>query len=133
MIFVLRLTTWIVFVAIAVMTLGPVSLRPHTLFPPDFDRFAAYAVLGVLFALSYPRRPPWLMGAFLVAAAGAFEIGQLFVPHRDAHVNDFLFKAAGALIGLIVGRFAQPFVAARNGGSAKADENLSVHSCNTRR
>jgi len=106
MISALRLTSWVLFAAVVAMTVGPVSARPHTHFPPDLERFAAYAVLGVLFALSYRQRRLWIIGGLLVAAAGALELAQLFVPHRDAHLSDFLFKAAGAVIGVIVGRFA---------------------------
>jgi VanZ family protein len=106
MMFAFRLVTWVLFVAIVATTLGPVSLRPHTHFSPDLDRFAAYAVLGVFFALSYPLRRFWLLAAFLVAAAGALETAQLFVPGRDAHLSDFLFKAGGATIGLIAVRIA---------------------------
>jgi VanZ family protein len=105
MLFGFRLTAWVLFVAVVAMTVGPLSLRPQTNFSPNIERFAAYAVLGLLFALAYPRRQPWLLGLFLVATAGVLELGQLFVPHRDAHLSDFLFKAAGALVSLIVGRF----------------------------
>jgi hypothetical protein len=48
--FAFRLASWVLFVAIVAMTLGPVSLRPHTPFPPDLDRIAAYGVLGIFFA-----------------------------------------------------------------------------------
>jgi VanZ family protein len=84
-----------------VMTLGPIGLRPQTHFSPDFERFAAYMVLGAFFALSYPQRRLWLLGAFLVATAAVLEIGQSFVPGRDPHLSDFLFKACGAVIGLV--------------------------------
>src|ERR1700722_5444092 len=80
-----RLATWVLFAAIVAMTVGPVSLRPHTHFTPDLDRFAAYAALGLLFALSYRQRRLWMIGGFLIAVAAALEIAQLFVPHRDAH------------------------------------------------
>src|SRR6266699_122301 len=106
MMFAFRLVTWVLFVAIITMTLGPISLRPHTHFSPGLDRFAAYAVLGIFFAQSYPQRRFWLLETFLVAAAGALETAQLFVPDRDAHLSDFLFKAGGATIGLIAVRFA---------------------------
>jgi len=106
MMFAFRLVTWVLFVAIVAMTLGAVSLRPHIYFSPDLDRFAAYAVLGIFFEQSYPQRRFWLLGAFLVIAAGALETAQLFVPGRDAHLSDFLFKAFGATIGLIAGHAA---------------------------
>jgi VanZ family protein len=105
--FAFRVTAWVLFAGIAVMTLGPLSVRPQTHFPPDFERFASYGVLGILFALSYPRRRLWITGALLVVAAGTLEMGQSLVPHRDAHLIDFLFKAAGTIAGLVIGRFFQ--------------------------
>jgi VanZ family protein len=104
--FGVQLVSWALLAAIAVMTLGPIGLRPQTHFSPDFERFAAYVVLGMLFALSYPQRRLWLLGAFLVGVAAVLEIGQSFVPGRDPHMNDFLFKAGGAVIGLAALRVA---------------------------
>jgi len=98
--------SWALLTAIAVMTLGPIGLRPHMHFAPNFERFATYVVLGILFALSYPQRRLWLLRAFIVGAAGALEIGQSFVPGRDPHLTDFLFKASGAVIGLVTLRLA---------------------------
>lgn len=114
MMFTWRLASWALFVGIAAMTLGPVGLRPHTHFSPDFDRVAAYAVLGMLFALSYPQRRLLIIGGFIVAAAGALEMAQSFVPLRDAHLSDFLFKATGTVIGLIAGRFASRVIPIRH-------------------
>jgi VanZ family protein len=99
--FGLRLASWALLAAITVMTLGPISLRPQTHFSADFERFAAYVALGILFALSYPRHRIWLLGAFLVGVAATLEIGQSLVPSRDPHLSDFLFKTGGAVIGLV--------------------------------
>lgn len=101
-----QFVSWALFAAIAVMTLGPIGLRPQTHFSPDLERLAAYVVLGMSFALSYPRRRLWLLGVFLVAAAVVLEIGQWLVPSRDPHLSDFLFKAGGAVIGLVSLRVA---------------------------
>jgi VanZ family protein len=114
MMLIFRLAAWVLLTAVVAMTVGPLGLRPQTHFSPDIERLAAYAVLGLLFALAYPRRPLRLLGMFLVAAAGVLELAQLFVPHRDAHLNDFLFKAGGAVVGLIVGRFAYLIVPLRH-------------------
>ena len=98
--FGVRFVSWALLTAIAVMTLGPIGLRPQMHFAPNFERFATYVVLGILFALSYPQRRLWLLRAFIVGAAGALEIGQSFVSGRDPHLTDFLFKAGGAVIEL---------------------------------
>jgi VanZ family protein len=99
-----QLVSWVLLVSITVMTLGPISMRPQTHFGPDFERFAGYALLGGFYALAYPRWRLWILAAFLIAAAGALEALQLYVPGRDAHLSDFLFKTLGATIGLITGR-----------------------------
>lgn len=99
-----QLVSWILLASIAVMTLGPISMRPQTHFGPDFERFVAFALLGGFYALAYPRWRLWILAAFLIAVAGALEWGQLYVPGRDARLSDFLFKALGATIGLITGR-----------------------------
>jgi VanZ family protein len=104
--FGVRLVSWVLLTAITVMTLGPISMRPQTHFSPDFERFAAYLAVGTCFALSYQRRRLWLLGLFLVAMAGVLEIGQSFVPGRDPRLIDFLFKACGAVIGLMALRIA---------------------------
>jgi VanZ family protein len=104
--FGVQLVSWALLGAIAVMTLGPLGLRPQTHFSPDFERLAAYVVLGMSFALSYPQRRVWLLGLFLVAMAAILEIGQSFVPGRDPRLIDFLFKAGGAVIGLVALRIA---------------------------
>jgi hypothetical protein len=83
---------------------GPIGLRPQTHFSPDLERFAAYVVVGTLFRLSYPRHHLWLIGALLTATAGVLEIGQSFVPSRDPHLSDFLFKASGVAMGLVTSR-----------------------------
>jgi VanZ family protein len=99
-----RLVSLALFAVIALMTLGPVGGRPHTHLSPDFDRFAAYALLGSFYALAYPRWRLWILAVCLVAAAGALEWAQLYVPGRDAGLSDFVFKAVGAIIGLLAGR-----------------------------
>lgn len=101
-----QFVSWALLAAIAVMTLGPIGLRPQTHFSPDLERLAAYVVLGMSFALCYPQRRLWQLGAFLIATALVLETGQSLVPGRDPHLSDFLFKAGGAVIGLVSLRVA---------------------------
>ncbi len=72
---------WLLALAIAAMTLGPVRDRPQFGFP-QVERFAAFFVLASVFAVAYPRRLR-LVSAGLVIWAVVLEIGQAFVPHRD--------------------------------------------------
>ena len=102
----LRLASWVIFAAIVVMTLGPVSVRPHTPASANADRFVAYLVLGICFVLAYPGRI-YLVSIALIAAAGGLEWAQNFVPGRDGRLEDFLFKAAGVMVGLGAARLLQ--------------------------
>jgi hypothetical protein len=91
-------------------TLCPMPWRPRLSENPDLERFAAFAVLGFAAKLAFPRRHLWtILGLGLVAAG--LEIGQSFIPGRDAHLSDAVVKALGAaagvqfgLVGLIVQR-----------------------------
>jgi VanZ family protein len=80
-------------------TLGPLSLRPESGYP-QAERFAAYFVLGALWAVGYPRRRAWI-AAVVVAMSTALELGQFAVPGRDPGFPDVLAKALGGITGLV--------------------------------
>jgi VanZ family protein len=91
---------WGLAVAVVIVTLGPVALRPQ-LGHPQLERFAAYLALGVIFSLAYPRRPTWVAVGLVLGAVG-LEVGQHFVPHRDPGVPDAIAKALGAVVGVLL-------------------------------
>ncbi|GJD50678.1 hypothetical protein OPKNFCMD_3423 [Methylobacterium crusticola] len=68
------------------------------------EHLVAYMGTAALLALGFGRAPPWRLGAALVALAAILEIGQIWVPGRTSQVIDFVSSAAGALIGLALGR-----------------------------
>ena len=90
---------WSLALAIVVMTLGPVGLRPQ-FGHPSMERFAAYLALGAAFSVAYPRHRLWVALAVVCAAFG-LELGQLLVPGRDARVADAMAKAFGAVSGVL--------------------------------
>ena len=47
---------WLASGAVAFVTLGPVQDRPQ-IAPPHLEHFAAFLLLGLVFALAYPKRP----------------------------------------------------------------------------
>ncbi len=97
-----RVAAWILVAAIVAITLVPIGLRPVVTANPSFERAAAYALAGLLLTLGYPRRWPWiLLGAVLLA--GGLEAGQSLTGTRHGRFDDFLVKAAAALVGGIVG------------------------------
>jgi hypothetical protein len=96
---VIRLAAWALLVVVAIMTVGPISLRPETSFPVNFERTAAWICIGAMFSFAYPARAA-LTAAALVGAAGLLELAQIEALGRHGHVLDFLFKACGALLGV---------------------------------
>jgi hypothetical protein len=98
----LRISAWTCLFAIAVVTLGPLALRPESGLPPHVERFAAFAIAGTLFAAAYPRYI--LFAAVIVlGAAVLFELLQLLAPSRHGTVIDASVKLTGGLIGLCAG------------------------------
>jgi glycopeptide antibiotics resistance protein len=100
---------WICLVLITIATLVPIHLRPQltTTEPVSvvvLERFAAFALLGFLFALAHPRRPK-LVIAIVFGSAALLEFLQIFIPDRDARVLDVIEKTAGGAVGMIATRW----------------------------
>lgn len=99
---IFRALAWASIIAIAVITDGPIGLRPVTPLPPGVERFAALAVVGLLFALAYPARRLLVLGV-LAVAVGALELGQFLAAGRHAGLHDAGTKVLGAMAGLTAG------------------------------
>lgn len=84
------------------LTLGPVNLRAMSPIDPAFDRALAYAVVGFLLILSFPRHP-WQVVIGVVALIGLLEAGQGLRPDRHGRVPDVLEKTVGAGAGIVAG------------------------------
>lgn len=46
------LAAWLALIVIAIVTVGPIDLRPVSGAPPQFERAVAFLVVGYLFALA---------------------------------------------------------------------------------
>jgi hypothetical protein len=114
---VVRVIAWLSLLLIAVATLGPLSLRPTTGLPPQIERFAAFLVVGVLFAAAYPRRI-LLVGVVVLSSAVVLEILQLIEPFRHGRLLDACFKLAGGALGLAIGWLTARRLNGRGGLSA---------------
>ena len=106
-----QVLVWLTLAYVAVVTLSPIADRPVTPFGPDVERFGAFALIGLLLMVGYPRhRLAWFLG--LVAVAGLLEASQGLVAGRHGRLHDFAVKAAGAAAGAaaagIVLRIALP-------------------------
>ena len=107
---IIAAAAWLLLVFIAHATLTSIEARPelhsggfYKAFFTVLERFGAYAVLGLLFYLAYPRRVG-LVCLLVFGSAVFLEILQIFVPDRDARVMDALEKMAGGAAGMLAAR-----------------------------
>ncbi|WP_460451229.1 hypothetical protein [Alsobacter sp. SYSU BS001988] len=114
-----RIAAWLLVVAIALMTVCPIGLRPVTGLSVDLERFAAFGLVGLFFGLAYPRRRIAVLAAVVAAAAG-LEAMQYLAPSRHGRVHDFEIKAVagalGAVSAMLFGRVAREAALRRPAG-----------------
>ena len=84
---------------VVVLTLGPVGLRSMSPIDPAFDRALAYAVIGFLLIVAFPRHPFRVVAGVLLLIV-ALEAGQGFRPDRHGRVPDVIEKTVGAGLGI---------------------------------
>jgi hypothetical protein len=82
---------------IALLTLGPVSWRPHFI-GANVDRFIGFLVLGSFLALAQPKRF-LIVCASIIIGAVFLEYLQSFLRNRHGVLHDFEFKVIGGLLG----------------------------------
>ena len=95
---ILRLFAWLLAAAVTFATLGPASYRPHAPVTHDGEHALAFVLLGLAFALAYPRQRILAAGTSVVMI-GILELLQLSVPGRHARLEDFIVDALTALVG----------------------------------
>jgi hypothetical protein len=94
----LALFAWASLAAVAFVTLSPIGMRP-VLMPPGYEHFFAFAVIGLLFGLAYPRH--WLLiGVAVIGSAVGLELLQLITPGRHGRLLDLAQKIVGGTCGL---------------------------------
>nr|WP_246728995.1 VanZ family protein [Rhizobium leguminosarum] len=97
-----RPLAWLLLALILFVTVSPIGLRPETVTTVDTDRGGVYVLVGLAFALAYPKQ--WKMVAvLLIAGAVAIEYLQYLAPTRHPRLHDAGIKAAGAALGLLAG------------------------------
>ncbi|KAB1071648.1 VanZ family protein [Methylobacterium planeticum] len=93
-----RILGWSLLAALVFVTVCPIGLRPVSEAPVWLERFGAFALLGFLFALGYPKHR-WQVLVLTAGAAGGLELLQVLQPSRHGRVPDFLVKVAGGCFG----------------------------------
>lgn len=94
---------WSLWGFVVYATLSPLDARPTVASQTSFEHAAAYAALGLMFCLAYPRHA-WSVVTIVIASAALLELVQLLTPDRHARWLDALEKIAGGSIGLLTGR-----------------------------
>ncbi|NEJ70989.1 VanZ family protein [Rhizobium phaseoli] len=93
---------WLLLAFILFVTVSPIGLRPETVTTVDTDRAGAYVLVGLAFALAYPKQ--WkLVAVLLIAGSVAIEYLQYLSPTRHPRLHDAGVKAMGAALGLLAG------------------------------
>lgn len=96
------LAGWLTLAFIIFVTLSPIAERPAVT-SPHVEHFAAFALLGLAFALAYPSRI-LLVVALVIGAALGLEALQLLTPDRHGRAADAFVKALGGISGISVGQ-----------------------------
>lgn len=99
-----RWAAWILLIALAVITLGPIGVRPVSQAPVGIEHTLAFAALGLAFAMGYPRHLPTIL-ALVIAVVVLLEVGQTFDPSRHARLSDIIQKMIGGGMGVAFGAF----------------------------
>ncbi|MET0876052.1 MAG: VanZ family protein [Tardiphaga sp.] len=89
---------WIILAVIVFATLSPIGFRPH-LGSVSVERFGAFASVGLLFGLAYPKRF-WLVLTLVVGTAVLLEAMQRLTPDRHGEIPDALVKFFGGVFGV---------------------------------
>ena len=93
---------WLALAVIVFVTLSPIEARPSVA-SPHLEHFAAFALVGLAFALAYPSRI-LLVVVIVVGAALGLEALQLLTPDRHARATDALMKSLGGIGGICAGQ-----------------------------
>ncbi len=96
-----RIFAWLLAAAVTFATLGPPELRPHSNLGQDGEHTLAFILVGLAFAIAYPRHRP-LAASVSVIAIGILELLQLVAPGRHARLEDFAVDALAALVGFAI-------------------------------
>ena len=96
-----RIFAWLLAAAVTFATLGPPSYRPHADVGHDGEHALAFILVGLAFAIAYPRQRPSVAG-LLVILIGVLELLQLLAPGRHARLEDFFVDASAALAGFAI-------------------------------
>lgn len=103
---------WALLFFVTYATVSPIQARPSLPTSSSIEHVAAFACVGVLFCLAYPRRIA-LVCLIVLCSAFMLELVQLLMPGRHARIQDAIEKLAGGAMGIWAGRAVLCFEQAR--------------------
>jgi VanZ family protein len=99
----ITVAAWGLLAFIVYATISPIQDRPTLPTSTSFEHLAAFAVLGALFCLAYPRHIV-LVCLIVFCSAVMLEVMQLWTPDRHGRIQDAVEKMAGGFVGIVIGR-----------------------------
>jgi hypothetical protein len=98
----ITIAAWLFLAFIAYATISPIQDRPTLPTSSSFEHLAAFAVLGALFCLAYPRQIALVL-LIVLGSAVLLELMQLLTPGRHGRISDAVEKMAGGAAGIAAG------------------------------
>jgi hypothetical protein len=98
----IAVAAWALLALIAFATILPIQYRPTLPISSSFEHLAAFAVLGTLFYLAYPRRIAFVC-LIVLGSAVVLELLQQLTPDRHGRIPDAVEKIAGGAAGIVAG------------------------------
>ncbi len=83
-------------------TLCPIAVRPHISNNSYIEHFSAFAIIGLLFCLTYPRQT-FLISVVVLGSTTLLEVMQFLTHDRHGRISDLEFKLAGAIVRIAAG------------------------------
>jgi hypothetical protein len=95
---------WLGVLIIAILSLVPGNLRPHTVLPGPLEHTLAYALAGAALAFGY-RGMDFRLLCLVGLGAGSvvLEILQASIPGRSPSAVDVVASSSGAALGMLLG------------------------------
>jgi VanZ family protein len=106
---------WALLCFLAYASVSPIGVRPTLPASTSLEHIAAFATVGLLSHLAYPRRAMFVW-FIVIGSAAFFEVMQFMTIDRHARLVDAFEKMAGGSVGIFVGRAALYFEQARRRG-----------------
>ena len=100
---IVAVAAWTFLCFLIYASVSPLDARPTLRVSTGLEHIAAFAPLGFLFCLAYPRRTALVL-LLVVGSAALLELMQLATLDRHARAIDAVEKVVGGSIGWAVGR-----------------------------